>query len=191
MSADKQDARMSRDKGQKSSARIYENSPYFKSDFYGVCILVEVSFLFQLLGECHCWWTSEYPRAHVAKLSCRLRLIRSVLRASNSFVLKLIEIVILLVCTSSLSASAFFGTFFCDITVHLLIKKEEIWLSHITKALIPTEMSKGSHTNTKTSPNGSITQRLRTDLGRSDRVTSVIQLVSFTGFQSIESTLFG
>ena len=54
---------------------------------------LEVSFLFQLLGECHCWWTSESQRAHVAKYG-RLRLIRSVLRASNFSVLKLIEIVI-------------------------------------------------------------------------------------------------
>ena len=35
-------------------------------------------FIFQLLGECHCWWTSESPRAHVAKFYGRLRLIRSV-----------------------------------------------------------------------------------------------------------------
>ena len=33
--------------------------------------------IFQLLGECHCWWTRESPRAHVAKLYGRLRLIRS------------------------------------------------------------------------------------------------------------------
>ena len=51
--------------------------------------------IFQLLGECHCWWTSESPRAHVAKFYGRLRLIRSVLRASKFSVLKLIEIVIL------------------------------------------------------------------------------------------------
>ena len=51
-------------------------------------------FIFQLLGECHCWWTSESPRAHVAKFYGRLRLIRSVLRASKFSVLKLIEIVI-------------------------------------------------------------------------------------------------
>ena len=52
-------------------------------------------FIFQLLGECHCWWTSESPRAHVTKFYGRLRLIRSVLRASKFSVLKLIEIVIL------------------------------------------------------------------------------------------------
>ena len=33
--------------------------------------------------ECHCWWTSESPRAHVAKFYGRLRLIRSVGRASK------------------------------------------------------------------------------------------------------------
>ena len=47
------------------------------------------------LGECHCWWTSESPRAHVAKFYGRLRLIRSVLRASKFSVLKMIEIIIL------------------------------------------------------------------------------------------------
>ena len=24
-------------------------------------------FIFQQLGECHCWWTKVSPRAHVAK----------------------------------------------------------------------------------------------------------------------------
>ena len=48
---------------------------------------------FQLLGECHCWWTSESPRAHVAKFYGQLRLIRSVLRASKFSELKLIELV--------------------------------------------------------------------------------------------------
>ena len=52
-------------------------------------------FVFQLLGECHCWWTKESPRAHVAKFYGRLRLVRSVLRASKFAVLKLTEIVIL------------------------------------------------------------------------------------------------
>ena len=46
----------------------------------------------------------------------------------------------------------------------------------MTKALILTEMSKGQH-NTKMSPKSSITQRLRIDLGQSDGVTTVIQLV--------------
>ena len=52
-------------------------------------------FTFHVLGQCHCWWTSEFPRAHVAKFYGRLRLIRIVLRASTFFVLKSSEIVIL------------------------------------------------------------------------------------------------
>ena len=62
-----------------------------------ICIHLSRSlfFIFQLLGGCHCWWTSESPRAHVAKFYGRLRLICIVLRASKFSVLKLIEIVIL------------------------------------------------------------------------------------------------
>ena len=45
-------------------------------------------------------------------------------------------------------------------------KKEEIWLSPVTKAHTPTEKSKKQHDNLKTLPKISITQRLRTDLGR-------------------------
>ena len=54
-------------------------------------------FIFQLLDECHCWWTNESPRANVARffVELRLRLIRNFLRASKFSVLKLIEIVIL------------------------------------------------------------------------------------------------
>ena len=52
-------------------------------------------FIFQLLCECHCWSTKESPRAHVVKFYGRLRLVRSVLRASKFSVLKLAEIVIL------------------------------------------------------------------------------------------------
>ena len=71
-------------------------------------------FIFQLLGGCHCWWTRESPRAHVAKFYGRRRLIRKVLRASKFSALKLIEIVILWVynfITPSLLVSACFGTF--------------------------------------------------------------------------------
>ena len=39
--------------------------------------------------RCHCWWTSESPRAHVAKSYGRLRLIRSVWRASKLPVYKI------------------------------------------------------------------------------------------------------
>ena len=47
---------------------------------------------------CHvCLWTSESPRAHVAKFYGQLRLTRSGLRASKFSDLKLNEIVILLV----------------------------------------------------------------------------------------------
>ena len=52
-------------------------------------------FEFQLLGECHCWWTKESPRAHVAKFYGQLRLIRSVFRASKFLCEKFIVIVIL------------------------------------------------------------------------------------------------
>ena len=54
-------------------------------------------FIFQplhSLAECHCWWTRESLRAHAAKLYGRLKLIRSVSRASTFSVLKFIEIVI-------------------------------------------------------------------------------------------------
>ena len=51
-------------------------------------------FIFQLIGDCHCWWTSGSPRAHVAKFYGQLRLIRSVFGASKFSVLKLIEIII-------------------------------------------------------------------------------------------------
>ena len=51
--------------------------------------------IFQLLVECHCWWTRESPRAHVAKFFGRLRFIRCVLRASKFSEIKLITIVML------------------------------------------------------------------------------------------------
>ena len=56
-------------------------------------------------------------------------------------------------------------------------KKEEIWLSPMTKAPTPTEKSKKQCDNTKTPPKTSITQRLRIELGRSVGVTIAIQLV--------------
>ena len=46
------------------------------------CSRFKPLFIFQILGECHCWWTEESPVAHAAKL------IRRVLRASNISVLK-------------------------------------------------------------------------------------------------------
>ena len=53
----------------------------------------------------------------------------------------------------------------------------EIWLSPITKAATPTKQSKMQRDNRKTPPKTSITQRLRTDLGRSVGVTIATQLV--------------
>ena len=55
---------------------------------------LEVSFIFQLHGECHCWRASEYPRALVAKFYGRLRLIHSVLMRENFPCYKLNEILI-------------------------------------------------------------------------------------------------
>ena len=46
-------------------------------------------------------------------------------------------------------------------------KKEEIWLSPMTKAPTPTEMSKGQWQHKQRHKKSSIKQRLRTDLGRS------------------------
>ena len=59
-------------------------------------------------------------------------------------------------------------------------KKEEIWLSPMTKAPTPTEMSKGQSDNTNNATKNSIKQRLRTDLGRSVGVTTATQLVWLT-----------
>ena len=52
-------------------------------------------------------------------------------------------------------------------------KKEEIWLSPMTKAPTPTEKSKKHRDNIKNANKTSITQRLRTDLGWSVGVTAV------------------
>ena len=51
-------------------------------------------------------------------------------------------------------------------------KKKEIWPSPMTKPPIPTENSKTKGQHTQRPPKTSITQRLRTDLGRSVGVTS-------------------
>ena len=61
-------------------------------------------------------------------------------------------------------------------------EKEEIWISSMTKAPIPTENPKTQSNNTKTPPKTWITQRLWTDLGRSAvGVTTATNL--FTGSQ--------
>ena len=54
-------------------------------------------------------------------------------------------------------------------------KKGEIWLSPITKAPTSKEISKKQRDNIKNGPTTSITQRLRTDLGRSVVVTTAAQ----------------
>ena len=54
-------------------------------------------------------------------------------------------------------------------------KREEIGLSPMTKALTPTSKFKKQRDNTKTPLKTSITQRLRTDLGRSVGVTIATQ----------------
>ena len=56
-------------------------------------------------------------------------------------------------------------------------KRVEIRLSPMTNAPTPAEMSKGQSDNTSNAKKSSITQRLRTDLGRSVGVTTATQLV--------------
>ena len=65
-------------------------------------------------------------------------------------------------------------------------KKEEIWLSPVTKTPTPTEQSKKQRDNIKTPPKTLITQLLRTDLGRSVGVTAVTQLVWLNQFTSAQ-----
>ena len=65
-------------------------------------------------------------------------------------------------------------------------KKEEIWLSPVTKTPTPTEQSKKQRDNIKTPPKTLITQLLRTDLGRSVGVTAVTQLVWLNQFMSAQ-----
>ena len=82
---------------------------------------------FQLLGECHCWWTRESLRAHVAKFYNRLRLIYSVLRASKFSVLKLMKIVIVWVYYTipvgfSFFLALFWALFFQPFQLHCLAK---------------------------------------------------------------------
>ena len=65
-------------------------------------------------------------------------------------------------------------------------KKEEIWLSPVTKTPTHTEQSKKQRDNLKTPPKTLITQLLRTDLGRSVGVTAVTQLVWLNQFTSAQ-----
>ena len=55
----------------------------------------------------------------------------------------------------------------------MLEKKAEIWLSPMTKALTPKEQSKKHRDNMKNATKTSITQPLRTDLGRVVGVAAV------------------
>ena len=74
------------------------------------------------------------PRAHLAKFYGRLRLIRSVLRASNFSVLKLIQIVILWVyCTIPFGFSLFWH--FLGITFQLL--NYFVWLRITDEVSVP------------------------------------------------------
>ena len=54
----------------------------------------------------------------------------------------------------------------------------------IQKAPTPAQMSKRQSNNTKNATKSSITQRLRTDLGRSVGVTTVTKLVWLTGLRA-------
>ena len=63
-------------------------------------------------------------------------------------------------------------TCLCDVYEKNEEKKKEIWPSHMTKTPIPTENSKTKGQHTQRPPKTSITQQLRTDLGRSVGVTS-------------------
>ena len=61
-------------------------------------------------------------------------------------------------------------------------KKEESWLSPMTKAPPPTQNSKKQSDNTKTPPKFSMAQRLLTDLGWSVGVTTATRLVGLNRF---------
>ena len=63
-------------------------------------------------------------------------------------------------------------------------EKEEIGLSPMTTALIPTEMSKGESDNKNNATKSLITQRLQTDLGRSVGVTAATKLVLLTSLRA-------
>ena len=70
--------------------------------------------------------------------------------------------------------------------IHLEEKREEIWLSPMAKAPTTIEKSNKQHDNIKTPPKTLITQRLRTDLGRSVGVTAVTPLVWLNRFSSAQ-----
>ena len=65
-------------------------------------------------------------------------------------------------------------------------KKEEIWLSPVTKTPTPIEKSKKQRDNIRTPPKTLITQPLRIDVGRSGGVTAVTPLVWLNRFTSAQ-----
>ena len=67
---------------------------------------------------------------------------------------------------------------------HLQDKKEEIWLSPMTKASTPTEMSKVQSNNINNATKSSIKQQFRTDLGRTVWVATATQLVWLIGLRA-------
>ena len=87
------------------------------------------------IGECHCWLTEESPRAHVAKFYGRLRLIRSVLRASNFPCLKFIEIVTLWVYYTIPFGFTLFRQFLASLNSHIL--NYFIWLRITEEGSVP------------------------------------------------------
>ena len=68
--------------------------------------------------------------------------------------------------------------------IQLKEKKEEIWLSPMTKPLRQQKCQNGKVTTQTTPQKSSIKQRLRTDLGRSVGVTTATQLVWLTGLRA-------
>ena len=68
-------------------------------------------------------------------------------------------------------------TFMALILLQCLVPEKKEDSNPVTKAQTPTEKSKKQRDNIKTPPKSLITQRLRSDLGRSVGVKAVIQLV--------------
>ena len=60
------------------TSNVYRGWSYTSVTAVTLVTLLKLLSLSLLSHWCHCWWTSEFPRAHVAKFYGRLRLIRSV-----------------------------------------------------------------------------------------------------------------
>ena len=109
---------------------------YYKN--YYIIILLKSLFEFQLLGECHCWWTSESPRAHMLPSSTvDFGWFVAFGEHQNFPCLKLIEIVILLVHYTIPFGVSFFWHFLV-ITYQLFILN--VWLRITDEDSVP-EMS--------------------------------------------------